>query len=271
MSAALRVVFALAFGILASVRAPAADEPRFEKLFPEDGPVTKGWFAPAPLGRRQGRAQGGDDLGSPRRDPPRRQVSTGQWVGTWLFSEREYGNFILEVDFKFQNGGATGNGGLAVRSPLQGRPSFDGFELQITDPRYEFSLYPEGTSDQLTGAIYKAMAPRKQVYNPGEWNRYRVELRGPQMKVWVNEVLVHDLDLDAVNTAIKRPEGGDLRTAAVQRPTSRAHRVPGPEQDRRAATLPKRADRRPGRAALVPAGSARRVAIPSRRPGSRAS
>jgi hypothetical protein len=39
-------------------------------------------------------------------------------VGTWLLSEREYGDFILEVDFKFVNGGATGNGGVAL--PTQG-------------------------------------------------------------------------------------------------------------------------------------------------------
>ena len=71
---------------------------------------------------------------------------TRKWVGTWLLSEREYGDFILEVDFKFVNGGATGNGGVALRAPLFGRPSYNGMELQITDPRYEYSLY---RSDRL--------------------------------------------------------------------------------------------------------------------------
>jgi len=150
---------------------PADPRPtQFRMLFPVDGPVTKGWtvrtwadIKDQPRYEtiwevRDGILQGG-------------KSPTGRWVGTWLFSDEQYGDFVLEVDFKFRNGGAQGNGGVGLRvSPLAGRPSYDAMELQITDPRYEYSLYRDGTSDQLTGSIYKALSPIKQVYNAGEWN-----------------------------------------------------------------------------------------------------
>jgi hypothetical protein len=188
---------------------PADPRPtQFRMLFPVDGPVTKGWSV-----------RTWADI----KDQPRYETvwhvrdgilhggksPTGRWVGTWLFSEEEYGDFVLEVDFKFRNGGAQGNGGVGLRvSPLAGRPSYDAMELQITDPRYEYSLYRNGTSDQLTGSIYKAISPIKQVYNPGEWNTYRIDARGSRLKVWLNSILVQDVDLDTVHDAVEKHEGG---------------------------------------------------------------
>jgi hypothetical protein len=77
-------------------------------------------------------------------------------------------------------------------------------ELQITDPRYE---YRHAGNDSLTGAIYKALAPLKQVYNPGEWNSYRIELRGRLLKVWLNNILAQDADLDKETTPVKTEDG----------------------------------------------------------------
>jgi Domain of Unknown Function (DUF1080) len=132
----LELVGAFLVALTASAAEPA---PKFTVLFPEDGPVTKGWTVrtwsnvkdaselKTTWDVRDGILYGG-------------KSPTRKWVGTWLLSEREYGDFILEVDFKFVNGGATGNGGVALRAPLHGRPSYNGMELQITDPRYEYSL-----------------------------------------------------------------------------------------------------------------------------------
>ena len=176
-------------------------EPKFTILFPDNGPVTKGWvirtwdnIKNSPQWKTIWEVRDGILYGG--------KSPTGKWVGTWLLSEREYDDFILEVDFKFVHGGAAGNGGVALRTPLAGRPSYNGMELQITDPRYEFSLYRYGGSDQLTGAIYKVIPPIKQVYNPGEWNHYRIDLRGPQLKVWLNQVLIQDANLDTVTQKV---------------------------------------------------------------------
>jgi hypothetical protein len=181
---------------------------QFRMLFPVDGPVTSGWtvrtwgnIKDAPRFETIWKVEDGILYGG--------KSPTGRWVGTWLFSEEEYGDFVLECDFKFRNGGAQGNGGIGLRvSPLVGRPSYDAIELQITDPRYEFSLYREGTSDQLTGSIYKALAPIKQVYNAGEWNSYRIDARGSLLKVWLNDVLIQDVDLETLVKPVATHEGG---------------------------------------------------------------
>ena len=109
--------------------------------------------------------------------------------GTWLMSERQYTDFALEFEFKL---GPRGNSGLALRSPLAGDPAFDGIELQMADLRYN----PSATDSELTGGLYRAIAPRKQVYKPTEWNRYEIALKASSLRVLLNGELIHDLDLD---------------------------------------------------------------------------
>ncbi len=127
-----------------------------------------------------------------------------RWIGTWLLSEREYSDFILDVEFKFKNGGKTGNGGIALRAPLHGDPAYDGLELQITDPRFEYSYFPGATAEQLSGALYFVSGAKEQAYIQGEWNVYHIEMRGPHVKVWLNKKLVQDVNLDLLTKPAKR-------------------------------------------------------------------
>ena len=218
-------------------------EPKFTVLFPKDGPVTTGWVVrtwanvkDAPEWETIWQVWDGILYGG--------KSPTHKWVGTWLLSEREYGDFILEVDFKFINGGATGNGGVALRAPLAGRPSYHGMELQITDPRYEFSLYRYGGSDQLTGAIYKVLPPIKQVYNAGEWNHYRIDLRGPLLKVWLNDVLIQDANLDTVTQkVIPHEDWKEAGAAAVPTSAPGAYWFSGTQRTGGTVALPQCTDR----------------------------
>src|SRR5215203_177782 len=77
--------------------------------------------------------------------------------GTWLMSEKEYGDFIVEFEFKL---GTNGNSGFAMRAPMKGDPAFDGLELQMADFRYN----PSAKDSELTGGIYRALAPSRQLY-----------------------------------------------------------------------------------------------------------
>ncbi|MDB5302183.1 MAG: hypothetical protein JWO87_3846 [Phycisphaerales bacterium] len=110
--------------------------------------------------------------------------------GTWLISEKEYGDFVLELDFKIP---AHGNSGVALRCPMHGDPAFDGMELQIVDPRYYDG---KGDPDQLTGSLYKAVAPAKQAFRPEQWNHYQITCRGSRVKVILNGDAIQDVDLD---------------------------------------------------------------------------
>lgn len=127
-------------------------------------------------------------------------LQPGQQRGTWLMSEKEYENFILEFEIKLSE---FGNSGVALRAPLSGDPAFDGMEMQVADVRYN----PQATPAELTGAIYRALAPTKQVYRPTEWNRCRIELRGSQLKVVFNGETIQDVDLNAQEQTTLRHDG----------------------------------------------------------------
>ncbi len=120
--------------------------------------------------------------------------------GTWLVSDAEYGDFTLEFEIKL---GELGNSGLALRAPMRGDPAFDGMEMQVADYRYNTSA----KDSELTGGIYRAVAPTKQVYKPTEWNSFHVELKGDHLKAKINGELVQDIDLSQQDQAVKRHDG----------------------------------------------------------------
>jgi Domain of Unknown Function (DUF1080) len=190
------VVVLLAFSILDSSALSNDETSRDgEALFAEDG-VLKGWSV------RQW-----NDISKPAGTKDSWVVRDGvlhggEPRGTWLVSEREYENFEFEFEFKL---GALGNSGLALRAPLKGDPAFDGMELQMADYRYN----PDAKDSELTGGIYRAIAPQKQVYKPEEWNRYEITLNGSKLRASLNGELIHDIDLSQQEQIVKRHDGSD--------------------------------------------------------------
>jgi hypothetical protein len=123
--------------------------------------------------------------------------------GTWLVSDKEYGDFTLEFDWKL---GERGNSGCGIRFPARGDPAFDGLEVQMNDERYNNG---SDMPNQLTGSFYKAIAPRKQVYKPTQWNHYVITARGPRVKVELNGEPIQDVNLDEQNVTVKRHDDTD--------------------------------------------------------------
>lgn len=167
----------------------------FVPLFPRDG-VPQGWSVRA-----------WNDLAKPM--PADNQwtvkdgvLQPGRERGTWLVSDREYGDFILEFEIKLTE---KGNSGVALRAPMRGDPAFDGLELQVADLRYNTQAKPS----ELTGGIYRAIAPTKQVYKPTDWNRCRIELRGTRLKATINDEVIQDVDLSTFKDTVKRHDGTD--------------------------------------------------------------
>lgn len=191
MSGAAVMWFLVMCGVIGA--AAAENDEGFVPLFAEDGPPA-GWVV------RQW-----DDLQKPAAEGVVWQVEDGvlhgsEPRGTWLVSEKEYGDFELQFEFKL---GERGNSGCALRAPMFGDPAFDGLELQMADLRYN----PEAKDSELTGGIYRAIAPRKQVYRPTEWNRYEITLKGTQLKVVLNGELIQDLNLDEQRQEVRRHDG----------------------------------------------------------------
>jgi len=178
---------------VALAAASFAAEPEFVPLFPKDG-VPAGWVVrawsdvskPAPEGAVWTVKDGILHGGNPR--------------GTWLVSEKEYADFELTFEFKL---GPRGNSGCALRSPMKGDPAFDGLELQMADLRYN----PQAKPSELTGGLYRALAPTKQVYKPEEWNKYHIILNGPRIKVTLNDARLIDTDLTKYTDTVPRHDG----------------------------------------------------------------
>lgn len=188
------VAVVMLLGAVTSLAAEANPEEGFVPLFPKDG-VPEGWLVRL-----------WSDVSKPPANPDTKWVVEdgilhgGEPRGSWLLSQKQYGDFILKYDFKL---GATGNSGCALRVPLAGDPAFDGMELQMADYRYN----TQAKDSELTGGIYRAIAPRKQVYKPTQWNSYVVTLKGPRLHVVLNGEVIHDLNLDEQDQVVLRHNG----------------------------------------------------------------
>ena len=196
-------ILLLAVGGAVAMAAEKPEEEGFVRLFPKDG-VPEGWLV-----------RHWADIAKPVDPKIHWTVQKGilhgsEPRGTWLISKRQYGDFILKFDFKL---GTHGNSGCALRVPLKGDPAFDGMELQMADYRYN----PAAKESELTGGIYRAIAPREQVYKPTQWNTYVVTLKGSHLHVTLNGQVIHDLNLDEQTQEVKR-HNGQLAPPVKDRP-----------------------------------------------------
>jgi hypothetical protein len=182
-------------GSLAMLVQAAPAEKEFTPLFPKDG-VPEGWVV-----------RTWNDVSKETAKEAVWTVKDGvlqssKQRGNWLMSEKEYGDFVLEFEIKL---GELGNSGVALRSPMKGDPAFDGMELQLADFRYN----KEAKDSELTGGIYRAIAPTKQVYKPTEWNKCQIELKGDHLKVVLNGEKIQDVDLTKFDQPVKRHDGSN--------------------------------------------------------------
>jgi len=188
----MKIEFAFTL-LLSGLAGFAAESEGFVPLFSKDGPpagfVVRLW----------------SDVSKPPQEAASWVVKDGVLTsegarGCWLISEKEYGNFVLEYEFKL---GPRGNSGCALRAPLKGDPAFDGMEMQMADFRYN----EQAKDSELTGGIYRAVAPTKQVYKPEEWNTVRITLAGSLLTVVMNGETIHDRDLTQFDATVPRHDG----------------------------------------------------------------
>jgi hypothetical protein len=98
--------------------------------------------------------------------------------GSWLRTERAYGDFVLELEYAINT---RGNSGIFVHSALEKNPAFTGHEIQIVD---DHGREPKKTT---TGALYDVVGATKNLSKPtGEWNQVRIECAGPRIQVAMN-------------------------------------------------------------------------------------
>ncbi len=108
-----------------------------------------------------------------------------------LFTTKEYGDFVLRLEFKVPPGG---NNGLGIRTPLQGNPAYAGMELQVLDD--EHAMYANLKPYQFHGSVYGVVPAKRGHLRPaGEWNYQEVRAEGSRIQVTLNGNVIVDADL----------------------------------------------------------------------------
>ncbi len=129
-------------------------------------------------------------------------------AGGNVYTEKEYGNFILRFDFKLSPGA---NNGLGIRAPLTGDAAYVGMELQILDDTAE--KYKGIQPWQRHGSIYGIAAAKTGHLKPvGEWNSQEVIADGRHITVKLNGTTIVDVEnLDTVETPHPREQHPGLK------------------------------------------------------------
>lgn len=114
-----------------------------------------------------------------------------------IFTEKEYGNFILRLQIKLDPGG---NNGLGIRTQISKEPHIYGMELQILEDDYYADGDPIKLKDyQHHGSIYGVVPAKTGHLKPaGQWNDQEVICDGRHVKVTLNGAVIVDADLDKV-------------------------------------------------------------------------
>lgn len=120
-------------------------------------------------------------------------VSKLNTPNTFLSTENYYDNFILEYEVKMDAGL---NSGVQIRSnslPDYKNGVVHGYQIEIDGSKRAWTggIYDE----QRRGWLYnlECNPKAKTAYKNGEWNKFRVEAIGNNIRVWVNEVPVADI------------------------------------------------------------------------------
>jgi hypothetical protein len=175
----------------------------------------------------------------------RYSVEDGEIVGrsvpntanSFLCTEREYGDFVLELEFKVD---PELNSGIQIRSHCYDEPrtvAWQGKAITIPAGRVHGYQVEIGPSDRAwTGGIYdegrrgwlndlKDNEAARKAFKPREWNHLRIECSGPSMKTWLNGVPAADLkdDMDRsgfialqVHSVGKREEPLEVRWRKIR-------------------------------------------------------
>lgn len=112
--------------------------------------------------------------------------------GGWLATNREYGDFILELEFKVP---PAGNSGVFLRTPLEGDPAYVGMEIQILDD--DTDKYGKLRPEQFTGSIYDVQAPSERVTKKAnEWQKIVIMCKSQKVQITLNGKKIIDTNLE---------------------------------------------------------------------------
>jgi hypothetical protein len=110
-----------------------------------------------------------------------------------LYTEGEFGDFILRFDCRLDAGG---NNGVGIRVPAGGHASTDGMEIQMLDNTSK--QYVDIAPYQAHGSVYGIIPAKRGYLKPvGAWNQHEIRCIGRHVTIVLNGETIVDGDLDA--------------------------------------------------------------------------
>jgi Domain of Unknown Function (DUF1080) len=132
---------------------------------------------------------------------------TGKGYGFLRYDLQQYGDFVFHVEYRMTKGCNSGIGirGTKYDGKAPSRPSFAAYEIQILDDS------TKAPGNHTSGSLYRYVAPKVNATLPaGEWNIMEIECRGPQIRITLNEQVIHDLDQSKIEAIKNKPLQGYL-------------------------------------------------------------
>jgi hypothetical protein len=118
---------------------------------------------------------------------------------TFLTTDKEFADFILELDFKISD--TDFNSGVQIRShsrPQDNRERVYGYQVEI-DPKpdraWTAGIYYEGGDKNRKAGWLNDLSenePARKAFRLGEWNHLRVVAKGNRIQTWLNGVPAAD-------------------------------------------------------------------------------
>lgn len=120
--------------------------------------------------------------------------------GGYLYTEEQYENYILNLEFKI---GPLANSGIFLRWSDLKDPVNTGIEVQILDDTDR-----DVTPTHQCGALYDMVAPSRPAMKPlGQWNKYVITCDGPLISVELNGHEVASMNVDEYTVPGQNPDG----------------------------------------------------------------
>ena len=119
--------------------------------------------------------------------------------GGYIWTKEQYGDFILELEFKIP---PKGNSGIFFRTTDINDPVQTGIEIQVSDS------YGRELRRGSCGAVYDCMAPSKNMAKKAEqWNHVILTCKDNKIYVVMNGRQIIDMDLNLWTQPHKNPDG----------------------------------------------------------------
>lgn len=132
-----------------------------------------------------------------------------------LYTEKEYADFILRLEWRLWEGG---NNGIGIRAPLEGDAAYAGMEIQILDDEAPIYQKMRLRPAQYTGSVYDVFPARRgYVRRNGAWNEMEIRAEGRRIQVTLNGQRITDANLDEVKDpeVLKKHPGLQRRSGRI--------------------------------------------------------